>query len=72
MRLDRFTQKAQAALLEAQNLAEQYKAATVEPEHLLKALLRQEGGVVPALLARIGGDHSGVERSFEQQLAALP
>jgi ATP-dependent Clp protease ATP-binding subunit ClpB len=72
MRLDRFTQKAQAALLEAQNFAEQYKAATVEPEHLLKALLRQEGGVVPALLARIGGDHSGVERSLDQQLAALP
>ncbi len=72
MRLDRFTQKAQAALLEAQNLAEQYKAAAVEPEHLLKALLRQEGGVVPALLARIGGDQSGVERSLDQQLAALP
>ncbi|MCB0040010.1 MAG: hypothetical protein KDE23_10030, partial [Caldilinea sp.] len=46
MRFDKFTQKAQAAVLEAQRLAEQSHASTVEPEHLLGALLHQEGGVV--------------------------
>jgi ATP-dependent Clp protease ATP-binding subunit ClpB len=54
MRFDKFTQKAQAAVLEAQSLAEQSRAATVEPEHLLATLIHQEGGVVPSVLARIG------------------
>ena len=56
MRFDKYTQKAQAALVEAQNVAEQYHHATVDPEHLLLALLRQEGGVVPAVINRIGTD----------------
>ncbi|MFN3979035.1 MAG: ATP-dependent chaperone ClpB [Caldilinea sp.] len=72
MRFDKFTQKAQAAVLEAQSLAEQSRAATVEPEHLLYTLIHQEGGVVPSLLARIGADVDGVSRSIDQALAALP
>ena len=72
MRFDKFTQKAQAAVLEAQGLAEQSHASTVEPEHLLSALLHQEGGVVPALLNRMGVDGEAVERSVDQALAALP
>ena len=54
MRMDRFTQKAQESLLEAQNQAQQYNQAQIEPEHLLLALVDQEGGVVPAILAKIG------------------
>ena len=72
MRFDKFTQKAQAAVLEAQRLAEQSHASTVEPEHLLGALLHQEGGVVPALLNRMGVDGDAVARSVDQALAALP
>ena len=72
MRFDKFTQKAQAAVVEAQRLAEQGHASTVEPEHLLSALLRQEGGVVPALLNRMGVDGEAVARSVDQALAALP
>ncbi|MFZ1771915.1 MAG: Clp protease N-terminal domain-containing protein, partial [Caldilinea sp.] len=69
MRFDKFTQKAQAAVLEAQSLAEQNRAATVEPEHLLHALIHQEGGVVPSLLARVGVDVDSVGRSIDQALA---
>ncbi|MBK8795448.1 MAG: ATP-dependent chaperone ClpB [Anaerolineales bacterium] len=72
MRFDKFTQKAQAAVLEAQSLAEQNRAATVEPEHLLHALIHQEGGVVPSLLARVGVDVASVSRSIDQALAAAP
>lgn len=70
MRFDKYTQKAQAALVEAQGLAEQYHHATVDPEHLLLALLRQEGGVVPAVVNRIGVDPALLERSGESALAA--
>ncbi|MBX3014153.1 MAG: ATP-dependent chaperone ClpB [Caldilineaceae bacterium] len=70
MRFDKYTQKAQAALVEAQQVAEQYHHATVDPEHLLLALLRQEGGVVPAVINRIGTDPTLLERSVEGTLAA--
>jgi len=70
MRLDKLTQKAQAAVLEAQSIAEQQGNATVDPEHLLSALLQQEGGVVPAVINKIGADVSAIERSVEQALNA--
>ena len=70
MRFDKYTQKAQAALVEAQRVAEQYHHATVDPEHLLVALLRQEGGVVPAVINRIGTDPALLERSVDGALAA--
>lgn len=68
MRLDKYTQKAQAALLDAQSRAEQYGHATVDPEHLLLTLLQQEGGVVPAVISRIGADIAMLERSIEGAL----
>jgi ATP-dependent Clp protease ATP-binding subunit ClpB len=72
MRLEKLTQKAQAALSEAQGLAQQYNQAALEPEHLLEALLKQEGGVVPAILNKIGVDPSLIERSVAQAIAAMP
>ncbi|MBK8048355.1 MAG: ATP-dependent chaperone ClpB [Anaerolineales bacterium] len=72
MRLDKLTQKAQAALVEAQSLAQRYQNSTVEPAHLLEALLKQEGGVVPAILNRIGVDLTMLERSVDQTITALP
>jgi len=70
MRSDKYTQKAQAALLEAQSRAEQYGHATVDPEHLLLALMQQEGGVVPAVLNRIGADVAALTRTVEGVLAS--
>ncbi len=71
MRLDKFTQKAQEAVLEAQDLAQQYNHPNIEPEHLLQALLVQEGGVVPSVVKRIGGDISLVAQSVTQALGKL-
>ncbi len=70
MRLDKYTQKAQAALLDAQSRAEQLGHATVDPEHLLLALLQQEGGVVPAVINRIGTDPTLIQRSLDSALAS--
>jgi ATP-dependent Clp protease ATP-binding subunit ClpB len=53
VRLDRFTERSQEALQAAQQAAESLQHATVEPEHLLLALLEQPDGLVPALLRRI-------------------
>jgi len=72
MRLDRFTQKAQEALLEAQNQAQQFNHAQIEPEHLLLALVTQEGGVVPAILAKVGASAQALQRDLEQALGRRP
>jgi ATP-dependent Clp protease ATP-binding subunit ClpB len=72
MRLDKFTQKGQEAILEAQNLAERYRHPAIEPEHLLQALVQQEGGVAPSLLKRIGVDSGMLQQGIEQALNRLP
>jgi ATP-dependent Clp protease ATP-binding subunit ClpB len=69
MRIDKFTQKGQEAVLEAQNLAQQYQHPAVKPLHLLKALVEQEGGVVPSVLKRIGTDTQLLNKGIEQALA---
>lgn len=71
MRIDKFTQMGQEAILEAQNLAQEYHHPTIEPEHILKALLEQEGGVVPSLLKRIGSDEQMLRQSIEQALGRM-
>ncbi len=70
MRFDRLTEKASEAIVEAQNEAREYKHASIEPEHLLLALLRQQGGVVPAVIDRMGGDRESLQAGVEQLLAA--
>ena len=49
MNLNKLTEKAQEAVVEAQRLAENRGHTQVEPEHLLAALITQENGVVPAI-----------------------
>ena len=68
MRIDKFTQKGQEALLEAQNLAQKYNHPAVKPEHLLKVLVEQEGGVVPSVLKRIGVDTDVLRQRIDEML----
>ena len=72
MRLDQFTVKAQEALTSAQTLAEKSDHPEVTTEHLLKTLLDQEGGVVPAALGKLGLNAGGIAADVEKSLASLP
>jgi ATP-dependent Clp protease ATP-binding subunit ClpB len=72
MRIDKFTQKGQEAVLEAQNLAQKYNHPTITPEHLLKALIEQEGGVVPSILKRIDANENLLSQELEQALTGMP
>ncbi|HJV35564.1 ATP-dependent chaperone ClpB [Geomonas sp.] len=54
IRPEKMTVKTQEALASAQESAANMSAATIEPEHLLLALLDQEAGFVPDLLKKIG------------------
>jgi ATP-dependent Clp protease ATP-binding subunit ClpB len=72
MRLDQFTVKAQEALSAGQTLAEKSDHPEATPEHLLKALLEQEGGVVPSALAKLGANSGGIAAELDHELAKLP
>ncbi|RUM88273.1 MAG: ATP-dependent chaperone ClpB [Thermodesulfatator sp.] len=72
MRLDRFTFKAQDALQEAQRIAETRGHQQLEPEHLLKALVEQEGGLVPMILDRLGVNNRLVSSDLDEYLDKLP
>jgi ATP-dependent Clp protease ATP-binding subunit ClpB len=72
MRLDQFTVKAQEALASGQTDAEKNDHPEVTPEHLLKALLVQEGGVVPSALGKMGADTAGLMAELDRELLALP
>ncbi|HEY0411340.1 MAG TPA: Clp protease N-terminal domain-containing protein, partial [Candidatus Dormibacteraeota bacterium] len=53
MRLDRFTERSQEALQAAQQAAQSLQHPSVDPEHLLLALLEQPEGLVPGVLRRL-------------------
>jgi len=72
MRLDKFTQKAQEAVLGAQDLAVEYNHSQIEPEHLLYTLLRQEGGVVPEIVKKIGASPEELAAKIEEELRRRP
>jgi len=69
----RFTTKAQEALQEAQSIAVREGHPTVGCEHLVYCLLRQEGGVVPRSLARMGVRSEHVAEQIQEKiLSRLP
>ncbi len=72
MRPDKLTHKTREALMEAQSLAGERGQQAVELLHLLSALVRQEGGVVPALLEKIGTPTGAVLDAIDSAINRLP
>ena len=72
MDLNRYTQKAQQAILAGQNLAEESSHSQVEPEHLLLALLRQSDGVVPQVISKLGSHPGVLATAMERELGNKP
>ena len=67
MQLDRFTQKAQEAVLAAQQLAERLQSPVLDAEHFLSALVEPDDGVPAETLRRLGVDLP----AFRGELAAI-
>ena len=72
MNLDKYTQKAQEAVLQAQQIAQEHSHQNIEPAHLLLALLRQEDGIVPALVTKIAGSPAALRQEVQQDLENRP
>jgi ATP-dependent Clp protease ATP-binding subunit ClpB len=72
MKFDKFTIKSQEALSEAQSLASSRGHNSIEPAHLMRALLAQpEGSTVP-VLQKLGVPLEPLQQSTEQLLQNLP
>jgi len=72
MRLDKLTIKSQEALEAATGIASERNAASLEPEHLLKALLDQADGIVRPILGKVGADAGALDAAVTDSLAAMP
>jgi ATP-dependent Clp protease ATP-binding subunit ClpB len=72
MRHDKLTVKAQEALATARDLAIARRHPEVTPEHLLFALIAQEGGLVPRVLARLGADPRVITTELDRALGKMP
>ncbi|MBM4258145.1 MAG: ATP-dependent chaperone ClpB [Deltaproteobacteria bacterium] len=72
MDLNRFTEKSQEALRNAQALATRRSHQSVDVEHLLAALCEETEGLTAALLAAAGIAPSAVRERVEQELTRIP
>jgi ATP-dependent Clp protease ATP-binding subunit ClpB len=72
MDFNRFTEKAQDAVREAQSLAVRYGNQQIDVEHLLAVLLDQQDGLAPAILNKAGVNLEGLRRGVGQEVERLP
>ncbi len=72
MRMDKLTTKFQMALADAQSLALGRDHQFIEPQHLMTALLDQEGGTIRHLLAQAGVNINALRSALGEALDRLP
>ncbi|MGI8671664.1 MAG: Clp protease N-terminal domain-containing protein, partial [Luteitalea sp.] len=72
MNLNRLTEKAQEAVVAAQQLATRLHHPQIDPEHLLATLMGQQGGIVPTVLRKMQVDPVDLARLVDADLAKRP
>lgn len=72
MDINKMTQKTQEALQSAQDIALKRGHVEVDGEHLLAALLEQQGGLVPRLLQKMNVQVPGLTAALRQELDRRP
>ena len=72
MDLNKYTQKAQEAIVGAQSLAGEYSHGQIDQAHLLLALLRQSDGIVPQIVQKLGGNPGEMALALEREIGRKP
>ncbi len=72
MDFNRLTEKSQEAIRQAQSVAIQHGNQQVDVEHLLLALLEQEGGLAPSILLRADVNVESLHRRLLQEIDRVP
>ena len=72
MNAQKFTKKALESVNAAQNIAIENQNMQIMPEHLLYALVDQDGGLVPMLLGRAGVDADNLLAQIDGEIGKMP
>ena len=72
MNAEKYTQKALEAVKTAQNMAQENGNQYVTTEHLLYALLDQDGGLIGSLFGKMGVDCDGLLSELDTLIRKLP
>ncbi len=72
MQPDRMTTKTREALQSASELARRSGHPELTPAHFIRALLDQEGGLLPEFLTRVGVDAAQVDAAVDREIKKLP
>lgn len=72
MRFEKLTIRAQEAFQEAQSVAERNQQSSIEPEHLLLALLENSEGIVRPLIQKVGADPDLIVQQLHQEINRMP
>src|SRR5215472_8227563 len=72
MDVNRFTEKLQEAVRSAQSIAVRHSHQQIDVEHLLAALLEQENGLAPSILAKAGLNTDVLARRLAAELDRMP
>src|SRR6266540_2507295 len=72
MNIQKYTEKAQEAVIGAQSMADREGHPEITPEHLLLALVQQEGGIVPEILRKMNVDPAVIASAVLGELGKNP
>ena len=72
LRPENFTEQAREALRESQEIMRRYRHSQWDAEHILMALLQQEGGTPAAILSELGASADAMRARLHAMLDALP
>ena len=72
MNLNKYTEKAQEAIISAQQFADREGHPEIAPEHVLLALLEQRDGIVPSIVRKMSADPIALAAAVRTELGRAP
>ena len=72
MNFQKLTLKSQEAIQTAQEIASSYSNQSLEPIHILGALLQDSNGIIPPMLMKIGANINYVKVKVNEEIERLP
>ncbi|RME82652.1 MAG: AAA family ATPase [Caldilineae bacterium] len=72
MQFDRYTERAQDALMRAYEILHRFQHSQADTEHLLLALIEQPDGMVRQIIQHLGGDLEAMHKALEAHLKRAP
>src|SRR4051812_844438 len=72
MNINKYTEKAQEAIVAAQQLADREGHPEITPEHLLLTLIEQREGIVPEIVRKMNADPAALASAVRAELQKLP